>query len=220
MLRMSTVLRRRARASQLAGDLRRSLGAELRNARLAAGLSLADVSRAAGLSKAEVSRVERSLASWVSVETVSLVAVVVGLRPSIRLYPDGSSLRDSAHEALLARLRRELPGTLEWRVEVPLPIPGDRRAWDATIRAHGWWIAVEAETRIHDLQALERRLALKRRDGGEPCMILLINDTRPNRAALATARESLRAEFPLEAREILGALRAGRAPTAGGVVRL
>lgn len=217
---MSTVLRRRARASQLAGDLRRVVGVELRNARLEAGLSLEDVAQSAGLSKAEVSRIERGLAPWVSVDAICRLAVIVGLTASIRVYPDGPPIRDAAHAALLARLKRELPARLEWRVEVPLPIPGDRRAWDATIRAHGWWIAVEAETRIHDLQALERRLALKRRDGGKPCVILLINDTRPNRAALAAARESLRGEFPLEAREVLGALRAGRAPTAGGVVRL
>jgi transcriptional regulator with XRE-family HTH domain len=217
---MSTVLRRSARASQLSGDLRRRLGAELRDARLGAGLSLASVAQATGFSRAEVSRVERGLAPWVSVDSICRLAVVVGLVPSIRLYPDGPPLRDAAHAALLARLRRQLPAQLRWRAEVPLPIPGDRRAWDATIRGEGWWVAVEAETRLHDLQALERRLALKRRDGGEPCVILLINDTRPNRAALTAARESLRSEFPLDAREVLSALRAGRAPTAGGIVRL
>lgn len=217
---MSTVLRRRARATQLSSDLRRSIAGELRSARLEAALSLDDVAVAAGLSKAEVSRVERALAPWVRVETVCRIATVLGLIPSMRLYPDGPPFRDAAHAALLARLRRELPATLQWRSEVPLPIPGDRRAWDATIRGDGWWVAVEAETRLHDLQALERRLALKRRDAGEPSVILLINDTRPNRATLEAARESLRTDFPLDARDVLGALRAGRAPTAGGVVRL
>jgi transcriptional regulator with XRE-family HTH domain len=217
---MSTVLRRRARATQLSIDLRRATGVELRNARLQAGLSLDEVAQATGLSKAEVSRVERGLGPWVRVDTMCRIATVLGLTPSIRLYPDGPPLRDAAHVALLARLRHQLPPVLRWRPEVPLPIPGDNRAWDATIRGEDWWVAVEAETRLHDLQALQRRLALKRRDGGEPHVILLINDTRPNRAALAAARESLRSEFPLEAREILGALRAGRAPTAGGIVRL
>lgn len=217
---MSTVLRRRARATQLSSDLRRTTGAELRNARLQAGLSLDDIARATGLSKAEVSRIERGIAPWVRVETICRIATVLGLVPSIRLYPDGPPIRDAAHAALLARLRRELPAMLRWRPEVPLPTPGDNRAWDATIRGDGWWVAVEAEIRLHDLQALERRLALKRRDGGEPRVVLLINDTRPNRAALAASRESLRSEFPLEARDILGALRAGRAPTAGGIVRL
>jgi len=217
---MGTVLRRSARASQLSGDLTRRVGGELRNARLEAGLSLEDVAQSTGLSKAEVSRIERGLAPWVSVDSICRLAVVVGLTASIRLYPDGPPIRDAAHAALLERLQRQLPALLQWRAEVPLPISGDRRAWDATIRGEGWWVAVEAETRLHDLQALERRLALKRRDGGEPRVILLINDTRPNRAALASARESLRSEFPLEAREILGALRAGRAPTAGGIVRL
>lgn len=217
---MSTVQRRRARATQLASELRRTIAAELRTARVQAGLSLDAVARATGLSKAEVSRVERGIAPWVRLETICRIATVLGLTPSIRLYPDGPPLRDAAHVALLARLRHELPAALRWRVEVPLPSPGDRRAWDATISGDGWWVAVEAETRLHDLQALERRLALKRRDGGEPCVILLINDTRPNRTVLAAARESLRSDYPLEARDVLGALRAGRGPVAGGVVRL
>lgn len=217
---MSTVSRRRARAREQSGDLRRRIGGDLRNARLEAGLSLESVAQATGVSRAEASRIERGLAPWVSVDSICKLAVVVGLTTSIRLYPDGPPIRDAAHVALLSRLERQLPATLRWRPEVPLPIPGDKRAWDATIRGDGWWVAVEAETRLHDLQALERRLALKRRDGGDPRVILLINDTRPNRVALASARESLRSEFPLEAREVLGALRAGRAPTAGGVVRL
>lgn len=217
---MSTVLRRRARATQLASDLRRTVAVELRTSRLQSGLSLDDVALATDLSKAEVSRVERGLAPWVRLGTICRIATVLGLTPSIRLYPDGPPLRDAAHAELLARLRHELPPTLQWRTEVPLPIPGDRRAWDATIHGGGWWVAVEAETRLLDLQALERRVALKRRDAGEPSVILVINDPRPNRAILEAARESLRTAFPLDARHILGALRAGRAPTAGGLLRL
>jgi hypothetical protein len=95
---------------------------------------------------------------------------------------------------------------------VPIPIHGDRRAWDA--------IAVEAETRLRDIQALERRIALKQRDGGVDVVILLVNDTAANRRVLAAHREALRARFPLDGRAILAALRAGRAPQDSGIVVL
>jgi transcriptional regulator with XRE-family HTH domain len=217
---MSTVSRRRARGREVSATLNRTLGSELRAARLQAGLSLAAVASAAGLSRAELSRVERGLAPWLTLDAICRIAAVVGLVPSVKLYPDGSPLRDAAHASLLARLRRQLPPGLRWQTEVPMPVSGDRRAWDAVIRGNGWWVAVEAETRLHDLQALQRRIALKRRDAGDPCVILLVNDTRPNRAALIMMRESLRTEFPLDARDVLAAVRARRAPTAGGVVRL
>ena len=72
----------------------------------------------------------------------------------------------------------------------------DQRAWDAVIttvaqagdgRPRRCLIGVEAETRLRDLQALQRRLALKRRDGGVDRVILLVADTRSNRAILLGA---------------------------------
>jgi hypothetical protein len=90
--------------------------------------------------------------------------VVVGLVPSLRFFADGTPLRDAAHVKLLERLHGTLASSLRWRTEVPLNVTADRRAWDAEIAGSGWRIVVEAETRLHDAQALERRVALKRRD--------------------------------------------------------
>ena len=104
--------------------------------------------------------------------------------------------------------------------EVPLPIPGDRRAWDGFIRVGNGAIGVEAEARIRDAQAVDRRCALKRRDGGVDMVILLVADTRANRRMLALHREALRSSFPLDTRQILAALRAGRAPSGSGIVVL
>ena len=64
---------------------------------------------------------------------------------------------------------------------MPLPNAGDRRAWDAVIGIARVRIGVEAETRARDEQELERRLSLKRRDGGVDHVILLLADTRSNR---------------------------------------
>jgi predicted amidohydrolase YtcJ len=102
---------------------------------------------------------------------------------------------------------------------VPLAIDGDRRAWDAVIRAKTWAIGVEAETVLDDLQAVERRINLKRRDGRLPHVVLLVADTRRNRLALGSSP----AAFPDFAREVRGLLRAlaeGRNPGRDGLVVL
>lgn len=104
--------------------------------------------------------------------------------------------------------------------EVPLPAAGDPRAWDCVLGLDPTETPVEAETRLRDLQALDRRCALKQRDGHADVVILLVSDTAHNRAVLAEHREDLRASFPLDTRQVMVALRAGRTPEANGIVVL
>jgi hypothetical protein len=73
-------------------------------------------------------------------------------------------------------------------------------------------VAFEAESRLRDVQALDRRCQTKLRDGVADVLVLLVNDTAHNRAFLAEHREALRSTFPLDGRQVLRALRAGRAP--------
>ena len=110
--------------------------------------------------------------------------------------------------------------SLTWRTEVPLPIMGDRRAWDAVIRGRGFVVAVKAETRPLDVQAVSRRIALKRRDGGVDGVLLLVSDTRHNRSALAVSRETLRSDFPGDTRVILQRLGTAEDPGGGGIIVL
>jgi hypothetical protein len=135
------------------------------------------------------------------------------------LIPDADPALDSGQLALLARLRRILDPGLVVRTEVPLPLAGDRRAWDAVVELETV-VGIEAETRLTDAQALERRLALKQRDGRMGIVILLVADTRANRRFLEFHRENLRSRFPLDTRELLAALRAGKAPRASGILVL
>jgi hypothetical protein len=79
---------------------------------------------------------------------------------------------------------------------------------------------VECETRLFDVQALERRIALKRRDDGSPDVLLLVPRTRTNREAMTVAGDRLRSAFPLETRAVLSALRAGVRPGGSGIVLL
>jgi hypothetical protein len=144
---------------------------------------------------------------------------VVGLELSVRAYPAGQPIRDAAHRALLERLRARVSSAIAWRFEVPLGRTGDQRAWDAVLLMGSSQIAVEAETRPRDVQALQRRIALKRRDDpGIASVILLLADTRHNRSLFRECGEAFRADLPLAATEIMAALKVGRDPGGSGVV--
>jgi hypothetical protein len=159
----------------------------------------------------------------VSVTELGAWCAVVGLDLSIRAYPTGDPIRDRAQLQLLERLRARLHPSLRWRAEVPLPIEGDLRAWDAEISGRHpvpWRARVEAETRIADGQALERRLSLKLRDDPTGHLILLVSDTRTNRRAVASIAPGLDALVPLGTREMMAALSAGKDPGHGGIVIL
>jgi len=195
-----------------------TLASEIRSAREAAGLSQSTVARAAGLSRAEVSRIERGCAPWLNILDASELCAVVGLDLWLRTYVGGDPLRDAAHVALLRRFLDQLGPGIRARTEVPLDRPRDPRAWDAVLADRSERVGVEAETRLSDAQAIERRVALKRRDGGIARVVIVIADTRANRSTLHAVRTLWRADYPLDSDDVLGHLKAGRLPPAGGVV--
>jgi hypothetical protein len=102
--------------------------------------------------------------------------------------------------------------------EVPLPIPGDRRAWDAVIRGSGWNIPVEAETRVRDLQSLERRIVLKLRDAGFQSAILLLLNSSEHRRLVRSG--SLSRWLGVEGHDALARLTKGQDPGGSAVILL
>ena len=184
------------------------------------GLSLAEVGSAIGLSAAMGSRIERGLVRDVGVVRMSSMLAVVGLDLSARAFPGGPPLRDAGHAALLARLHGRLHPSLRWSVEVPLPHPGDPRAWDALVRGADWRYGIEAETHPTDGQALARRLELKARDGGVDGVILLVPPSRHARAFLAAASDMLGSMFPVPGRRALELLAAGVNPGGNAILVL
>jgi transcriptional regulator with XRE-family HTH domain len=207
---------RAVRAAQ--GDFTRVLR-DVRLARRGSGLSQRSVAVACGLEASRVSRLERGLVMRPDLAAIYCLADVVGLKVSTRAFPAGDPLRDAGHLRLLERLRARLATGIQWRTEVPLPNPGDRRCWDAAISGAGWHVNVEAETVIDDVQALQRRMAIKVRDGQAETLLLLVADTRRNRQALLAARATFTA-LPFDTREILTALGEGRHPPGSGMVVL
>lgn len=188
-------------------------------ARRGAGLSDRDLGRACGTSASTVCRVLGGKMGHTDLDLLACLAAAVGQELRLRAFPVGDAIRDAGQARLLERLHRDVHPALRWSTEVPLPIDGDKRAWDAMISGPGWRIGVEAETVLVDVQAVERRLALKRRDGRVDHVLLLIADTRRNRAAVAAAPAAF-ADLATPARVVMAALRDGRDPTGGGVIFL
>lgn len=121
---------------------------------------------------------------------------------------------------MLGRLRGQLPPTVRVRIEVPLPIPGDRRAWDVVLDLAPDPMPMEIEARLRDIQGLGRRITLKLRDSALEHALLLVSDTVHNRRVLTAYREELRTLLPLDTRQVMTALRAGRTPAASGILVL
>lgn len=217
---MATSQRRIDRGIDQAQLVARLTGAEIRLVRRGAGISIRSAAASVGMSETMFGRTERGRLPNVTVRQLTVACAAVGLKFAGRPYLDGDPVRDAGHARLLDHLHSELPERTHWRTEVPISGPGDSRAWDAQLKLGGVIVGVEAEMRLSDLQALDRRIALKRRDSGVAVVILLVSDTVGNRRALAAHRDSLRASFPLDTRPVLAAVRAGWAPTSSGIVIL
>ena len=214
------------RASRSARSDRGRVGADLRLNRVSAGLSQGDVGRLVGMSASQVSRIERGLAPSASVEQLAKIGAVVGLDVRVRAYPAGDAVRDAGHIRVIERLRRRLSASVSVRLEVPLPIVGDRRAWDVWLsnlvdtEGVDRDLPAEVESRIVDTQALVRRLTLKMRDAGVEVVLLVVADTPGNRHAVSATWPSMAAMFPVSARTALGALAEGRYPGGSSLVFL
>lgn len=206
------------RAIRRADEDEARVRADLARARRGAGLSREVVGRQAGLSRSALERLEAGTRRSTIQELASFGAAV-GLDVRLRAFPAGDPIRDAGQQRLLGRLHGRCHPSLGWATEVAMAIEGDLRAWDAVIRGTGWTAGVEAETVLDDLQAVERRLGLKHRDGGVDLVILLVAETRRNRAALEAGPAAF-AHLSRDARSILAALGAGERPDSGALIVL
>jgi transcriptional regulator with XRE-family HTH domain len=216
---MATRERPADRGSQTSARLLFAIGTEIGDARRAAGLSQRTVAASARLSQSALSRIEHGRARRVSVDTLSRVLAVLGLRLSLKAYPDGDPIRDAPQRRLLGRLQPLVDPLAGWRQEVPVTQdPSDRRAWDAVLATRPLPTHDEAETQLNDTQALQRRLELKKRDGERGRLILLVADTRANRAVLRS--KPFGDAFPVSGSTALAALARGDDPGGDAIVVL
>ena len=101
-----------------------------------------------------------------------------------------------------------------------MPIDGDLRAWDAALVATDLRIGIDAETRLREVQAVDRRVMLKLRDSAFDRAIMLVAATRSNRLALQDIGPSLLANYPIHSAAALRALAAGEDPGGNSVIVL
>lgn len=188
------------------------LGRELRLARIAAGLTQERVAVRIGTSKAHVCRIEHGMVGTLPISTAMRHAAAVGLRLSTQLYPGARRVLDAPQLALLDRLRTRVGNAWAWELEVPMPMDRDLRAADARLSRGECTIAVEAITRLADVQAQVRAAQLKRRDLGANRPILLVAATRANRRAIAEAESMLATAFQTGTRHLIRLLASGTDP--------
>jgi hypothetical protein len=197
-----------------------ALSREIDGAIVSLGLTYAAIGRDVGLSGAQVGRIAHGRSAELSIVQASTLLASVGLELSVRAYPTGSPLRDAPQLALLARFRRQLHQALTVRTEVPVTSGFDLRAWDAVIAGPAWRFAVEAETRIRDWQALERRLALKLRDGDVDGLLLVVARTRTNVTIVRSLTTVLVSMFPVPSALALQRLASGADPGGSSLIVL
>jgi transcriptional regulator with XRE-family HTH domain len=197
------------------------IGREFEAARRGLGVSQEHVAAASRISRPRYSKIENGKAPSLQVIEVARIASVIGLEPAFRLFPGGPPLRDAAHARRITGFLALAATPLATRTEVPLPSLPDRRelrAWDAMLTGHGERTAIELEMRLHDTQALDRKVTLKRRDDRTEHFLLLVADTRTNRRVLA----SLPGLFPdlprLSKGDVIRALQVGQHPPTGIVL--
>ena len=164
------------------------------------------------MSQSKVARIEGGRLETVALLDVARHAGAVGLKLHARMYPAGPPLRDRAQLALLDRFHRRISPQWRVRLEAPLQLAGDQRAWDMLLLSGELTIGVEAISRLRDVQAQVRVAQLKRQDAKATRLILLVAATHSNRRALAVAERLIRAEFTIGTGPAFVSLSAGRDP--------
>ena len=174
---------------------------------------------AVGTSQSAVSRIEvLDHIDEIAFVDLSRYAAVVGLELSAKLYPAGGPLRGKGHQALIGRFRAVLSPSWSVLAEAPFPNLGDKRSWDLGLRLDDQRVGIEAETGVRDAQRLVRRIRERDTDGGMDEILLVLADTRGNRAALTELLEALGPRFATPAGPLLAALRNGTALPGSGVL--
>ena len=193
-------------------------GDEFREWRLALGLSQSHVAAAARMSRGRFARIEAGRCPAITLADLNRIAAVLGLAASVRIYPAGPPVRDAGQARRLQTLLGWVTAPLNFRLEVGLPRSTERlelRAWDAMLFGLGMRTAMELEMRLRDVQALRRRIDLKRRDDPTDRFLLIVADTRANRRVLAEFG-SLFEDLPrLRPSDVRAALSRGEHPPTG-----
>lgn len=215
---MATQERLRSRGAARSRRILAELAAEVRHARLALGLSQEEAGRQAGLSADKVWRIENQQLDRCSIPDACVLSAVLGLDLVVRTYPNGARIRDASQAPRLVKLVAAIAAPLRYQTDSPLTRHGavpELRAWDVLVSGSGERTGIELETRLTDIQASTRRHNQKRADDPVEHFLLVVADTRHNRAVMQEFHLLLGDLPRLATREVLDCLRAGKHPPTG-----
>lgn len=196
----------------MAAELARNVGREVLLARANLALSRRAAARLAGVSPTTQRQVEEGKPS-VRLDTLCTVGSAVGLKVWGKAFPVRSpSLRDAGQLKIADHLRSIAHPTYRVALEIAL---GNLRSIDMVFYGALEIIATEIERQLADLQAQYRAAATKRDELAalhqRPVrLVLAVEDTRHNRAALREHAALVATILPAGTREIVHALRTGR----------
>jgi transcriptional regulator with XRE-family HTH domain len=189
------------------------IAAEVRLARSVLAISQVEMARRAGCAHSTIERIEGGVAD-VQVSTLMAAAAAAGLDLVLRVYPrPGIRLRDTGQLELVEQLR--LVAGSYWRPRIEVAAGDHGRAADLVFYGAEEVVHVEVERRAIDWQA-QFRSALQKREclaagRDRPVrLVLAIEDTRRNRAALLPHAHLIHSQLPASSRDVLSALRRGQ----------
>ena len=194
---------------------------EVRLGRAMLGMTRQQAAVRARVSWSTVARAERG-SPGLALDTMCAVAAAVGLDLVVRLYPgQGPSLRDSGQLAVAEQLVAQLDG--RWRPTLELSVGPHGEAIDLVLFGTDEILAVEIERALVDFQAQYRRADSKRQilaaTHRRPVrLIIAVEDTRRNRAAVAPHAGFIGSGLPAGSRRILRAFRSGGALSGDGLL--
>jgi hypothetical protein len=189
------------------------IGSEMKLARVTHAMTGRAAARRAGVSWSTGARVELG-DPGVTITTLCAVGEAVGLDIVLRAYPgSGPTLRDTGQLALAEQMCAQAHAG--WQPNIELAVGAHGEAIDVALFATREIWAVEIERMAIDFQAQYRRADGKRATLAalhqRPVrLVMILEDSRRNRAALEAHLVFIRATLPAGSREVLRALRTGR----------
>jgi hypothetical protein len=150
----------------------------------------------------------------VSLEVLAAATEAVGLDLVCQTFEGpASTLRDRGQLAIAERVRSVASPI--WRVTFEDRAGDHGEAIDMVLRGPSETLAIEIERLVLDWQAQYRRLSVKRAwladHSGIPVrLVILMLDTRRNRAAVEPHRALIRSVMPIGSRGVLSSIRSGK----------
>jgi transcriptional regulator with XRE-family HTH domain len=188
------------------------MGGEIRVARVTLSMSGRSAARRAGVSSSTEQRIELGDPN-VSVATLCAVAEAVGLDLVLHAYPGRApGLRDTGQLDLVEVVRGQAHEG--WQPSVELLVGQHGESIDLALFGPREIWACEIERMATDFQAQYRRADRKRAmlaalHQRAIRLVLVVEDTRRNRASIREHEGLVRAQLPAGSREIIAALRTG-----------